>query len=259
MKYNTDINSFGGIQDYHMIHESLRSYLNNEKDLKDRMIKDNIFGIRTEEGRGRFYRGIKSSILKFNNENHKAIYNAFFNPINNTYPYNFMIFWQLVLNNKLFRKITSDLYLKFYFNGKAAITSDDVLSFIMHLKEVDEEFKALNYTKKTIEPVASKYLTVLKKLGFLDGAQKKEFKHVQVSDSALTVYLYLMNAAQPEIRNQLMNDFQVFSFISPESFPERIKKIAQKGWIGMTYSGTNLGVQPIIEYKDLANVLYNRS
>lgn len=259
MKYNTDINSFGGIQDYHMIHEALRSFLNGEIDLKDRMINDNIFGIRTEEGRGRFYRGIKSSILKFNNEKHQDIYNSFFNPVNETYPYNFLIFWQLVLNNRLFRILTKELFFKFYFNGKAAIAGEDVYSFMMHLKEEDEEFKALNWTKKTIEPVASKYLTVLKKLGFLEGTQKKIFKNIHISDSELTVFLYLMKAANPEVSNQLVNEFQVFSFVSSESFPERIKKIAQKGWIGMSYSGPSLTIDPLIENKNLADVLYSRS
>jgi hypothetical protein len=259
MKYNTDINSFGGIKDYHMIHEALRSFLNDEKDLKERMIKDNIFGIRTEEGRGRFYRGIKSSILNFQNEEHKDIYHSFFNTLDDRLPYNLLVFWQLVLNNKLFKTLTQDLFLKFYFNGKATITSEDVYSFIMHLKEEDQEFKDLNWTKKTIEPVASKYLTILKKLGFLEGAQKKMFKHVQVSDTELTVFLHLMKAAYPEVSNQLLNEFQVFSFVSSESFPERIKKVAQKGWIGMSYSGTNLKIETLIDNKDLANVLYSRS
>lgn len=103
MRYNTDINSFGGIQDYHMIHESLRSHLNGEADLKERMVRDNIFGIRTEEGRGRFYRGIKSTILSFHNENHRDIYYSFFNELNFDYPYNLLVFWQLVVNNKLFQ------------------------------------------------------------------------------------------------------------------------------------------------------------
>ena len=104
-----------------------------------------------------------------------------------------------------------------------------------------------------------KRLTILKKLGFLEGAQKKMFKHVQVSDTELTVFLYLMKAAYPEVSNQRLNEFQVFSFVSPESFPERIKKIAQKGLIGMSYSGTNLKIETLIDNKDLANVLYSRS
>jgi hypothetical protein len=242
-----------------MIHESLRSFLNDEDDLKKRMINDNIFGIRTEEGRGRFYRGIKSSILNFRNPEHKDIYHSFFDTLDDRLPYNLLIFWQLILNNKLFKILSEELFLKFYFNGKATITSEDVYSFIMHLKEQDEEFKNLNWTKKTIEPVASKYLTILKKLGFLEGAQKKTFKHVQISDTELTVFLYLIKATYPEVSNQLVNEFQVFSFVSPESFPERIKKVAKKNWIGMSYSGTNLKVESLIDNKDLANVLYSRS
>src|SRR5680860_924475 len=139
MKYNTDINSFGGIQDYHMLHEALRSYLNDEEDLKGRMIYDNIFGIRTEEGRGRFYRAINSSILNFINEDHKKIYSSFFKNLDDRLPYNFLVFWQLAINNRLFNLITKQLYLKFYFDGKTTITREDVLAFIMHLKEEDEE------------------------------------------------------------------------------------------------------------------------
>ncbi|WP_075603945.1 BrxA family protein [Saccharicrinis aurantiacus] len=257
MKYNGDINSLGGIQDYHMIHEALRSNVCGETNLKERMIKDNIFGIRTEEGRGRFYRGIKSTILSFKNNNHSDIYHSFFNNIDNSLPYNFLIFWQLSLNNKLFRILTEQLYLKYYFNGKTTITGEDVNSFISHLKEIDAEFKALNWTKKTIGPIASKYLTILRKLGFLEGVQKKQLKHVQVSDNVLAVYLHLLKAAYPEANNILNHEFQPFSFIAPESFAERIKRVAQKGLIDMSYSGTSLSVQSKINFKDLANGIYN--
>ena len=51
MKYNTDINSFGGIQDYHMIHEALRSYLNDEQDFKERVIeKMNLQSAQKKDG-----------------------------------------------------------------------------------------------------------------------------------------------------------------------------------------------------------------
>ena len=259
MKYNTDINSFGGIQDYHMIHESLRSFLNQETDLKERIINENIFGIRTEEGRGRFYRGINSTILAFKNVEHQNIYGAFFTNLDNALPYNFLIFWQLVINNKLFGILTKNLYLKYYFSGKSTITGEDVYSYIMHLKEIDPDFKALNWTKKTIEPVASKYLTVLRKLGFVEGVQIKHIKHIQIPDSVLTIYLYLLIAVFPELGNVQEHEYQIYSFISKESFPERIKKLALKDLIGMTYSGKNLYIKPIIDNKELANVLYYRS
>ncbi|MEN2282404.1 BrxA family protein [Algoriphagus sp. SE2] len=259
MKYNTDINAFGGIQDYHMVHEALRSYANGEMDLKKRMIQDNVFGIRTEEGRGRFYRGIKSSILTFQNDDHQRIYNSFFNELDTRFPYNLLVFWQLVINNKLFQILTRDLYLKFYFQGKATITGQDVLFFIADLKERDQEFKDLNWTPKSIGPVASKYLTVLRKLGLVDGTQKKVIKHIQISDNEFTTFLYLLSTLYPRNENLLKNDFQIFSFVSPESFPERVKKVAKKGLIGMSYTGTKLTIEPIIDYNNLADGIYRRA
>ncbi|MEH1009212.1 BrxA family protein [Winogradskyella sp. ECml5-4] len=259
MNYNTDINSFGGIQDYHMIHESLRSYFNGENDLKKRFVEDNIFGIRTEEGRGRFYRGIKSSILTFQNSKHEDIYRSFFSTLNQTLPYNLLIFWQLSINNKLFNVISKELYLKYYFNGKVTITGHDVFYFLQDLKERDEDFKNQNWTKKTTEPVASKYLTILRKLNFVEGVQKKHLIHVQISDQEFAVFLHLLVAIYGEGTNFLNHDFNGFSFVSNESFNERVKRVAQKGFIGMAFSGTKLSLQPIFKLNELADGIFGRS
>ena len=259
MKYNTDINSFGGIQDYHMIHESLRSYFNGESDLKKRFVVDNIFGIRTEEGRGRFYRGIKSSILTFQNVEHEDIYRSFFNTLDQALPYDLLIFWQLSINNRLFSIISKDFYLKYYFNGKLSITGHDVFYFMQDLKEKDEDFKNQNWTKKTTEPVASKYLTVLRKLGLVEGVQKKQLLHVQISDQEFTLFLYLLIAIYGEGTNFLNHEFNVFSFVSNESFNERVKRVAQKGLIGMEFSGTKLSLKPIFKLNELADGLFRRS
>lgn len=259
MKYNTDINSFGGIQDYHMIHESLRSYFNGESDLKKRFVEENIFGIRTEEGRGRFYRGIKSSILTFQNSYHEEIYRSFFSTLDQVLPYKLLVFWQLSINNRLFNIITKELYLKYYFNGKLSITGYDVFYFLQDLKERDEDFKNQNWTKKTTEPVASKYLTILRKLDLVKGVQKKKLLHVQISDQEFTLFLYLLIAIYGEGTNFLNHEFNIFSFVSNESFNERVKRVAQKGLIGMEFSGTKLSLKPIFKLNELADGLFRRS
>ena len=228
-------------------------------DLKKRFVEDNIFGIRTEEGRGRFYRGIKSSILTFQNSNHEDIYRSFFSTLDQTLPYNFMIFWQLSINNKLFRVISEELYLKYYFNGKVNITGHDVFYFMQELKEQDEDFKNQNWTKKTTEPIASKYLTVLRKLDLVKGVQKKQLIHVQVSDQEFSVFLYLMIAIYGEGTNFMNHEFNNFSFVSNESFNERVKRVARKGFIGMAFTGTKLSLQPLFKLNELADGIFGRS
>lgn len=258
MKYNTDINSFGGIQDYHMIHEAIRSFLNDEQDFKERIVEKNEFAIRTEQGRGRFYRGVRSSAMTFVNENHKNLYHSFFHQLDDSLPYNFLIFWLLAQNNLLFRTISEEVFLKFYFNGKVSITGDDVFAFLKHLQEEDETFGELNWTKKTMEPIASKYLTILKKLDLLEGTQKKLIKHIQVSDTTLAIFIYILKACYPETSNILTSKFLPFSFLTQERFVEKVKKIAQKGWFEMTYTGTNLNIEPIIKYNQLSHALFGR-
>ncbi len=257
--YNSDINSFGGIQDYFMIHESLRVYFSNDEDLSNKLIKENIFGVRTEEGRGRFYRGIKSSILKFHNSKHEQIYQSFFTELDSALPYNLLVFWQLSVNNHLFYNITKDLYLNYYFQGKATVISQDVFYYLQDLKQKDADFEEQNWTKKTTEPVASKYLTVLRKLGLVEGVQKKHLLHIQISDSVLALFSYLLIALYGEGTNFLNHHFLPFSFVSNDSFVERIKRLGRKGLIDMTYTGTKLTIHPILKFEELADGLFRRS
>lgn len=259
MKYNRDINEFGGIQDYHMIYEALSSYVNGEENIREQMIKANAYGVRTESTRSRYFSAIKSSILSFVNDQHKEVYYSFFKNVNSDLPYNFLIFWQLSINNKLFKLLSENVYLKYYFNGKVSITSDEVNAYILHLKVTDPEFNDIGWSKSNISTVASKYLTTLRKLGFLEGAQKKQIKHIQISDNVLAVYLYLVRATFPKESNMLCHYFQPFSFIPEESFAERIKRVAQKGLIDMSFTGTSLSIQPKINFNDLANGIYGRS
>ena len=259
MKYNADINSLGGIQDYHMIFEALRSFLCGEKDFKARLVEKNEFAIRTSEGRGRFYRGIKSSILKFKNDDHRDLYDSFFHSLDDGLPYDLLIFWLLAQNNMLFQKLSTDVYLKFYFNGKASITGEDVFAYLKHLQQTDEVFGKLKWTQKTMEPVASKYLTILRKLNLLEGKQKKYIKHVQLSDTDLVVYLYILKACYPQTSNVLTSDFLDFSFMTAKGLNERVKKIAQKGWFEMTYTGMNLNIEPTISYNQLSHAIFGRS
>ncbi len=258
MNYNGDINSLGGIQDYHLIYEALRSYFNGGTNFKERLVENNEYAIRTAEGRGRFYRGIKSSVLTFKNDEHKDLYSSFFHQLNEGIPYNFLLFWLLSQNNLLFEKLSRDVYLKYYFNGKVSITGDEVFAYLQHLQETDKSFGDLKWTRKTMVPIASKYLTILRKLDLVEGKQKKHLKNVQVSDHALAIYLYIIKACYPELSNILKSDFLIFSFMTPERFSERVKKIAQKGWFEMTYTGTILNIETIINNNQLAYVLFGR-
>ena len=241
-----------------MLHEALRSYLNDEQDFKERMVEKNEFSIRTEGTRGRFYRGIKSSILTFKNEDHKSLYHSFFNQLDDNLSYNFLIFWLLSQNNLLFQKLSREVYLKFYFNGKVSITGNDVYAYLQHLQETDKVFSELNWATQNTKTLASKYLTILRKLDLVEGRQKKRIKHVQISDTTLTIYLFILKACYPETSNILTSNFLPFSFLTTERLIERVKKIAQKGWFDMSYTGTNLNIEPTIKYNQLSYELFGR-
>jgi hypothetical protein len=109
----------------------------------------------------------------------------------------------------------------------------------------------------TVNTIASKYLTVLKKLDLIDGAQKKRFKHVQISNEALVIFIHLLKAIDPSGSDILKNKYITLSMVSPESFYERVKQLAKKDFFNMNFNGVALRIEPIHTNKGIADVLFN--
>lgn len=259
MKYNTDINIIGGIPDYHLVIKAIESFITGEDSIDKLLVTGNYFGFRTEEARGRFMRVLSSSILKFENDNQREIFRSILKHPDTKNNQFLLIVWQMAINNPLFLRLMDEVYFKFYFNGKVSITNVDVLAFLLHLKETDPAFKKLNWSKKTLETIASKFLTFLKKAEILSGSQKKKIELIQLNDQYLTFILYLIYAVEKDLSNLYKSKFLNFCFVPQSSLFERIKGIARKDWIRMSFTGDRLKIEPIIDYKDLANVVYHRS
>lgn len=259
VKYNTDINIIGGIPDFHLVIKAMDSFITGKERFEKLLVAENYFGFRTEEARGRFMRVLSSSILKFENDNQREIFRSILQHPDTKNNQFLLIIWQMAINNPLFLRLMNEVYFKFYFNGKVSISNLDVLAYLLHLKETEPAFKELNWSKKTLETVASKFLTFLKKAEVLSGSQKKKIELIQLSDQYLTFVLYLIYAVENDLSNLYKSKFMNFCFIPQNSLFERIKGIARKDWIRMSFTGDRLKVEPIIDYKDLAHVVYYRT
>lgn len=258
MNYNSDTNIIGNIPDFYMIIRAMESFLEGDTSFEKLLVEENYFGFRTAATRGRFMRVLTSSILKFENDSHRQLVKSFLKHPDGRNHIHLLIIWQMAINNLLFRRLMNDVYFKFYFDGKVSLVRTDVMAYLMHLKQTDADFAKTNWTKKTLEHIASGFLAILKKAAIVTGGQKKTIEVIRLSDQYLTFFLYLLNAIEKDNSNIYQSRFVNFGFVPVDLLFERIKAIARKDWINISHAGDRLKIEPVIDYKDLANVVFNR-
>lgn len=169
-----------------------------------------------------------------------------------------MLFWIFSMNNRLFYEMNRDVYLKFYFQGRAELPMPEVLAYLKELVNQNPELKD-RWSEKTIRTIASKYLTILKKFGLLEGGQKKSFNYVSVSDEMLALFVHLHKLREPQEKNLLEDEFFPFSFVSKETLLDRMKRLGKKGWINMNYTGTTLRAAGVFGPNEIIDGIFKRT
>ncbi len=254
--YNSDINVIGGIPDYQLIFKAIELYTSGKDAMNDALIKRNEFGFKTESARGRFMRAITSAFLNFQNREHEALITSLFMHSMSLETKQLILFWQFSLSNRLFFEISRDVFVKNYFSGRVSFPKEDIVAYMKDLIANTPELKD-KFAEKTISTIASKYLTVLKKLDLVEGRQKKTFKHIQVSNDALVIFLHLLKAIDPSGSDMLKNKYLSLSMVPLDSFAERVKQLAKKDLINMSFNGVALKIETIHTGKGIGSVLFD--
>ena len=182
MKYNTDINILGGIPDYHLIYTALPLLINNEEKLHRILVENNEFNFRTERSRKRFLSVLRSAFISDNKEIDELTAITIDYLKNDENSQAIILFWLFSINNPLFYELNRDVFLKYYFQGRTDLPKDIIIAYLKDLISRTPELKG-KWSEKTIDTVAYKYLSILKKLI----AQKKIF----MMKCTQRIYVYL--------------------------------------------------------------------
>lgn len=258
MNYNTDINIIGSIPDYHLIVRAIPLLNVDDVKLKKILIEDNEFNFRTEKSRDRFFNALKSAFVTNNPELDALFRDLVVFVRNNKMVEMLVLFWIFSIKNRLFYEINKDVYLKYYYQGRTGLPVQEVLAYLKDKINQNKELKG-RWSEKTIQTIASKYLTILKKLGLLEGGQKKNFIFVSISDEMLALFVHLYKLNQPGDNNIMDDEFFIFSFVSKESLLDRMKRLGKKGLIRMNYTGTALRVEGVFEPNDIIHGIFGRT
>ena len=206
------------------------------------IIKNNEFDFRTEKSRKRFVAALYSAFITFKNPNHKELIEKIFTSNTSITTNQLVLFWQFSIINPLFYEINTDVFIKNYFSGRVSFPKDDVVAYIKELVSKNPELKD-KWSDLTINTIASKYLTILKKLDLLEGSAKKTFKHIQISNEALLVFIELALAVEPDLSDFFKSKYFPLVLMSKESFLERAKELAMKDSLLLSYNGVALKLE----------------
>lgn len=254
--YDTSINVIGGLKDSSVIYKAIESYFHDEDSINELISGRNEFNLRTEKSRTRVERAVKRVFLQFKNENHRDLMKSIF--VGNTQPLEkeLILFWQFSLNNRLFADISSRVFIKAYFSGRANLSKEDIIAY---LKEFLAQNKRLNlqWSESTINTLSTKYLNFMTKINFLEGVRTKSFRHLKPSAESLVLFLYFAKLHNPENSDILSNDMLSLSLVTSEDIQERLKKLSLKGFFNMSFNGVALNIELNHSYKGICDALFD--
>lgn len=214
--YDTGVNILGSIPNYADVIQYIVSMQNKQED------KNFVF--RTSHSTERFKTAIESHIMKFVNDQHRCYFvNALSSTSFTLFDKYLIIFWQLIYANYLFRRLTGEVYMRAVYQGRSIIRAEELLSFLHFIKE-NEKPKDITWSEATIKIIASKYLTLLKKLGLAEGTVKKQIKHPMITNDLFVWFIRWCQLVYPNDRT-LKNPYIQFGFMDKDTLINRLKKI----------------------------------
>jgi hypothetical protein len=254
--YDTAINVIGGLRDCSVIFKAIDSHFSQSDSLKELVNQRNEFNLRTEKSRTRIEREVRKAFLQFKNGEHQDLIQGIFSERVPLQDKELVLVWQFALNNRLFREITSRVFVKIYYSGRASISKDDVMAYLKEFLR-QNEFLHISWSENTINTLSTKYLNLMSKLAFLSPGRVKSFNHIRPSSEAQVLFLYFAKLFSPNASNILTNELLPVSFIPSEDIQDRLKKLSLKGFFNMNFNGVALNIELTHSYKGICDALYN--
>ena len=253
--YDTAINIIGGLKDCSVIFKAIDSHFSESDTFKELVKNRNEFNLRTEKSRTRIEREVKKAFLRFINQEHLDLIKGIFRDRVPLRDKELVLVWQFALNNRLFREITANVFVKTYFSGRAAISKDDIIAYLKEFLSQNEHLQ-ISWSESTINTLSTKYLNLMSKLGFISTGRVKSFKHIRPSSEVQVLFLYFTKLFSPNVSNLLANGLLPISFVSLTDIQERLKKLSLKGFFNMNFTGVALNIELTHSYKGICDVLY---
>jgi len=253
--YTSDINVIASIPDFNLINDVISAFANEKAEdyINEEIFKQNIYGIRTLKSRERFLSAIKKVFIKFKTEEHQKIFYALFTQNNFVNLKRVALYFQFAFNDQLFYELNTKVYMKLYKAGRLTVPKDEFIAYLYDLR--DNKIDIQKWSNSTLDIIASKYLTLLKKLGFLKGRFRKEFCTIDLDDPTIIYMVYLLKSLGNINPDIMKNPYLDILPCSQDNLYKRIKKISLTDYFKIYTLGYDLKVNLKYSYEEIVNVI----
>lgn len=238
--YKSNINILGGYKDFDLIPEKIGNaalYLDE----------------RTESSSKRYLKAIQETFLVFKNDELEKLFISAMSSDKLSHQVKQRIqALQFFTVDTLFAHLFSNCFLKIMLSGRTVINTQDVVAFISEAIETSQ-FDA-NWSKQTIETTSSKFLTLLKKLGYLEGASKKKIIEIYNSIEFLIFFHYWLKALG-DASNVFESDLFDVLLISKEKYIFLMRQDGIRNHLDWQYAGNRFTVEPKLSLNEFVNEL----
>ena len=254
--YDTTIKDIAGLKDYSLIFNIFEAYFKQHDSTNTLIKEENEFDIRTWKTRSKVNWAINKSILQFVSEEHRDLASKVFKDHIPFQDKKFAFFWHFCLNNRLFREITINVFIKVYFSGRAQISKEDIIAYIKDMSDKNDPLKP-NWSEETIYRLATKYLSLMTKFDFVTSGRIKSFNHIRPSTEAQVLFFYFAKLYAPSVANILDNELLPTNFIALDDIQNRFKKLSLQGYFNMSFNGLALNIELTHSHKGICDALYS--
>jgi hypothetical protein len=243
MNINTDINILGGLPDFNLINHFLFRNKSRHEQQDDHYT---YTAIKTDKSVKRFEKAITGTLLQFNSKESAYLVRSILAAESISHDSLLMLFWNSSRNNDLLHYLNSQVYFPAFYSGRLIIKKEEVSACIKELKETEAIVQG--WTIVTIDTVARKYLTLLKKFNLMEGALNKKILHPYLNDKMFVLFVYWLNAVETK-RNLLESDWLKYSLCGQQVFIERLLQKKFSKFFQLTYTGDKLKIETSTPYE----------
>ncbi|MCB9043394.1 MAG: DUF1819 family protein [Chitinophagales bacterium] len=243
MQINSDINVLGSLPDWNLI----KVFLSEDMDsIKEKGGIHTYTSIKTDKSVKRFEKAIKATLIQNKRPELEAIIRQAIKSNTTSADTLLLLFWNASANNELLFYLNEKIFYPAFYSGRVSIKNDEVVACIKDLKLTEKDLQ--KWSEITITTTASKYLTLLKKFGLMEGSVNKSIVHPHLNDAMFILFTYWIVAIS-EKPNLVSSNWLPYSFSEKQTFLDRLLQKKFSKYFNVVYTGDKLSIEPLIPYE----------
>lgn len=245
MHINSDINVLGSLPDWNLI----KVFLSEDMvSIKEKGGIHTYTAIKTDKSVKRFEKAIKATLIQNKKPELETIIRQAIKSNTTSAETLILLFWNASVNNELLFHLNDKVFFPAFYSGRVSIKNDEVVACIKDLKQSEDDLK--KWSEITITTTASKYLTLLKKFGLMEGSVNKSIIHPHLNDAMFILYVYWLVAISDK-PNLVSSNWLSYSFSEKQAFLDRLLQKKFSKYFNVVYTGDKLSIEPLIPYESI--------